>query len=67
MASEARGIAAKDRDARTYKDLVVDDVGQGQPVEDLGKDLGELGVVLCLDLALKAVHLVHVDRLVVAA
>ena len=46
--------------------LLVDAVGQGQPVVDLGEELRHVGRVLGLDLALEAVHLVHVLALVVA-
>ena len=47
--------------------LGVDAVGQRQPVVDLREELDHLRVVLCLDLSLEAVHLVHVLALVVAA
>ncbi len=46
--------------------LLVDAVRQGQPVVDLGEELRHVGRVLGLDLALEAVHLVHVLALVVA-
>lgn len=49
-----------------YQDALIDEMGQRQPVEHLGEHLDHIHGILGLDLALEAVHLIHVLRLVVA-
>ena len=62
-----RDIVAAEQAAVHAYDLAVDDVTQRQAVEYLGEEAEHLRRVLGLDLALEAVHLIHVDALVVAA
>mmetsp|Transcript_61070 Transcript_61070/g.157487 ORF Transcript_61070/g.157487 Transcript_61070/m.157487 type:complete len:248 (+) Transcript_61070:261-1004(+) len=48
------------------EDLAIDDVAQGQQAERLAEELVQLLIIFVRDLALEAVELVHVPRLVVA-
>mmetsp|Transcript_2866 Transcript_2866/g.6499 ORF Transcript_2866/g.6499 Transcript_2866/m.6499 type:complete len:230 (-) Transcript_2866:1055-1744(-) len=50
-----------------HKHLVVDDVGEGQPPEGVSEEVHHVLGVLVHYLTLESVHLVHVDRLVVAS
>lgn len=48
-----------------YQYFVVDTLCKRQPLEDLAEQLEHLGCVLCFNLSLEPIHLVHVVRLVV--
>lgn len=62
-----RDVVVGEQATVQHKELVADEGGQRQRGEGLGKDFEDALVVLGFALAFKAVHLVHVVRLVVAA
>lgn len=49
-----------------YQYFVVNTLCKRQPLEDLAEQLEHLGCVLCFNLSLEPIHLVHVVCLVVA-